>query len=187
MKKIIVLIACVAATGVASAQSGFSFGVKGGVNIASMVGAGTDEARSKPGPYLGGMIEYDCCRELGIQAEVLYSRQGMWAAETDGSFAISASLDNHYVVVPLLMKVRVLPNLSVDFGPQFGLLLAAKARSTQQDYYYGDQITDSTTDAHDKMCRTELSLPMGATYKIGSTGLQVGARYVMGLTNITKK
>ncbi|MFZ0598175.1 MAG: outer membrane beta-barrel protein, partial [Flavobacterium sp.] len=78
MKKVILCAIAIMAFGFANAQK-TRFGVKGGLNIATIGGA--DESNALVGFQLGGFAEINIWKKLYIQPELLFSAQG---AKFDG-------------------------------------------------------------------------------------------------------
>ena len=176
MKKLLLVVACVAIVGSASAQK-FSYGVKAGMNasnITKLDGEFVDaDTKLKGGLYAGIFGEYTFSEYLGVQAEIMYSAQGC-SFDVSGVDYLRMNLD--YINVPILAKIYVLPQLSVDLGPQFGFLLSAKVKAK------GDGDT-AKTDIKDGMKSFDLSVPLGLSYKF-DFGLEINARYALGLTKI---
>ncbi len=77
MKKVLVIVALAtlfAATAV-NAQE-FKFSAKGGLNLATLNGKDTDDAKMKVGFNLGLVGEYAFNEKMAIQPELLFSAQG---------------------------------------------------------------------------------------------------------------
>ena len=125
--KLSVLLALVFFTQAAMAQ--FHLGVKGGVNITKVQGkAFRDEFRY--GYHLGGFAELGLGGKLGIQPEVLWKQ---YQTRADSSFSNvyqnSVNISNYkdvklnYLSIPVLLNYKLGSLLSLQAGPQFGILL----------------------------------------------------------------
>jgi len=145
-----------------SAQD-FNFGVKGGINIASISGTyiGVSGLGSKVSFHLGGVAEIPISDKFGAQVELLYSSQG-----TQWSFIGSNSLRLDYVNLPVLAKYNIVKGLSAEAGPLVGFLVATNAE--KEDYNSID-----------------VAIAVGASYKL-SNKIFFSLRYNRGLTNINK-
>jgi hypothetical protein len=83
----------------------------------------------------------------------------------------SYTMKTDYLVLPVLAKLYVLPQLSVDLGPQFGYMLSAKD-SEGESYYDMEGLK-----------KFDVSFAAGLSYKICDK-FDVSARYNLGLTKI---
>lgn len=167
MKKIILAVAAVALAVSVNAQN-FTWGVKGGLNLANV--SNTD-ANIKPSIYLGAFGEYKFNDFIGLSPELVYSRQG--AADSHDGNKYKDRLN--YINIPVLAKLYLVDNLSLDLGPQFGFMLNANAWSKIGG-------TKTKTDIGDAYKAFDLSFGIGVTYDLGKILLQ--ARYNLGLTDI---
>lgn len=166
MKKLILLAACVAAASGAFAQ--WTGGVKGGWNISKLTHVGAD---MRPGYYVGAFAEYRYAfRLLGIQPEVLYSRQG---ADLGDRQWVKSS----YLAVPVLLKIHPSNRFSFDVGPQFGFALRYKAC-----YDPGDGTLVTRRLPKEDFNTFDVSLALGLSWLL-SPSIEFSARYDVGLTN----
>jgi len=165
MKKAILLLAAIALSTGAFAQRYWDYGVKAGVNISGFT---KDKLTgTKAGLYAGVFAEYRLSDFFGIQPELVYSRQG---ASIDSDIIEKTRLN--YLNLPILAKLYVLDALSVDLGPQFGLLLNAKSVMINAN--------DIDIESVDNL---DVSFAMGLSYRI-TPCIDISARYNLGLTKI---
>jgi hypothetical protein len=171
--KLSVLLALVFFTQAAMAQ--FHLGVKGGVNITKVNGeAFRDEFRY--GYHLGGFAELGLGGNLGIQPEVLWSQ---YQTRVDSSFSDvyqnSLKISNYkdvklnYLTIPLLLNYKLGSLLSLQAGPQFGILL--------------DQSKNLVQNGQSAFKNGDFSMVGGAQIHISKIRLQ--GRYFVGLNNIS--
>ena len=137
-----------------------TFGVKAGVNLASIAGDDTDGVSSLTSFHIGGVAEISFSDKFSFQPELLYSAQGY----SYDSFDVK--LD--YINIPLLAKYYVAEGFSIEAGPQVGFLMSAKAEDE---------------DVKDFVSGIDFGLGIGVGYKMDS-GLNFAARYNLGLSNI---
>ena len=188
MKKIIlVALAAIVSTG-AFAQK-FEWGVKAGLNLAKITDSG-DEAKMRTGLAAGVFGEYVINDLFGIQAELLYSMQGLMFKESEGDITIKDVLKGDYINLPILAKFYVLEGLSVDVGPQFGYMVSLKNTLSGIPAEFEDEdegMVNGTTDLYkeDGVKKFDISVGMGLTYKL-NFGLDVFARYNLGLTKVSE-
>ena len=151
MKKMILAAAALMMAAGASAQMpSFEWGVKAGLNVS-------------------GVSNIDW---LGIQPEVIYSRQGF--AVDDNSVDYARARLN-YLNIPIMGKFYVLDNLSFETGPQFGFLLNAREKVKAE----GTTVKADIDGAKN----FDVSWGVGVSYRIFDP-LDVTFRYNIGLTKI---
>ncbi len=155
MKKTILLCALlVGAIFTVKAQESH-LGIKAGVNFSTLTGDGVEGLSNKTGYHFGVTTELGLSDNFSIQPEVLYSTQGAESEDVD--------FDINYVNIPVLAKLYVMRNFSLQGGPQFG-------------YVVGD-------DTGFDLKEYDLSGAVGAELKIKSLFLQ--ARYNFGLSDVS--
>ena len=157
MKKIILCAIAIMAFGFANAQKA-RFGVKGGLNIATIGGA--DEANALIGVHLGGFAEINVWKKLYVQPELLFSTQGA-RIKYYGEPAFNVNLN--YINVPVVAKYYITKQFTVEAGPQLGLLVSSK------------NIEDEKS--------VDAGFNLGAGYNF-TDNFSVGIRYTIGLTSI---
>ncbi len=177
MKKII-LLAAVSIMSVSAAFSQVSFGVKGGLNLASATNI-DDEFGMKPSFYIGGIMEYRISNLFGISPELLYSRQGVQMKEDEATARVRLS----YIDIPVLAKLYVIDNLSLDLGPQVGFLIDSDiwVKAGGQKVTVELPNSDFGVPGPNTL---DVSFAMGLTYNIGKIFVQ--GRYNLGLTKLFK-
>ena len=185
MKKLLLFVAVAALTiGTAQSQE-LRIGVKAGVNFASIGGDFTDDYDGRTSFHLGGLVEIPISEKFAIQPELLYSGQGA-KSEYDDSFGDSIvtgkeKLKLDYINIPIMAKYYIMEGLSVEAGPQFGLLLSAKNEFEISDFR-GDESVN--VDVKDFYKTLDIAFGFGSSYRLNN-GLFFSARYVIGLTDIT--
>lgn len=163
MRKIILTVT-LALFAIVCTNAQASFGVKAGVNFASIRGDNTDDISGRTS-FAGGLYaELPMSGEFTFQPELLYSGQGaeFTGIEGDETFKLD------YLNVPLMFKYYVSEGFNVQAGPQIGFLLSAKA----------DEV-----NTYDFMTNIDFGLNFGLGYKLES-GINIEARYNLGLSNI---
>ncbi|MGV6828146.1 MAG: porin family protein [Flavobacteriales bacterium] len=154
---------------VSQAQGELRFGVKAGLNVASIGGDsyyGLGSLGSRVSFHVGGLVEIPFSDKISLQPEVLYSSQG-------SKFTFSGASDTdtklNYINVPILGKYHILKGLSGELGPVAGFLISAKDDD-------GDDIKDSFKSI-------DFGVAIGATYRF-DMGVFGGLRYNKGITDI---
>ena len=153
--------------GFANAQK-TRFGVKGGLNISTVVGGDVDHVKSLVGFHVGGFAEIHVVQRFFIQPELLFSAQG---TKVDGSLN-DTDIKLNYLNIPVVAKYYIIDKkFNVEAGPQLGVLLSAKVN--------GNNIKDFTRSV-------DLGFNLGAGYSF-TDNLSVGLRYTIGLSPLSDK
>ena len=176
-KSILIITMMLCSTTFVAAQETVMFGAKGGLNFSSFSGGGHEAFEDPEGLtsfHLGLVAEIPVSYRFSIQPEVLYSGQGYSIAKVDDGDNIGYQLN--YVIVPIMAKFYLIDGLSIEAGPQIGFLV-------DQEIDYDPTSDDGDISLNeDQFSSTDLSLGLGAAYKINS--FFVYGRYNMGLSGI---
>ena len=171
MKKLFMFIVAVLLVGSASAQSGIVVGPKVGLNVTNI--SNIDDSKNKVSFQLGAFAELRMNDFFAIQPELIYSRQG-FRYKYDG---VKYKERVNYLNIPVLAKLYVLEDLSVDLGPQLGFALNGKSVAK----HGGTTVKDKNKDLN----TVEVSFALGLSYNWDN--LMFSARYNIGLSNVMDK
>jgi opacity protein-like surface antigen len=150
----------------------FTIGVKAGANITKIDGRSfSDEFRY--GYNLGGFAIVPVGGRFSIQPEVLFNQV---QSRTDSSFSAiyqnafngSQNVKLNYLSIPLLLNYKLGSFLSLQAGPQFGILLD-----------HSKSLLQNGKNAFDK---GDFSMLGGAQLALGK--IKLSGRYFVGLNNI---
>jgi hypothetical protein len=170
-----VLVLVLACAGRAAAQD-VSWGVKGGVNFATLavdVDPGPD-FNYRIGLVAGGFVTWPVGSRLDIQPEVLFSQQGATLDATD----VQPTIKLDSLVTPVLVRYALRPGhrgLVIFGGPSLGFKLSAKVKVTSSG-------TTTTDDISDEIEDVDYGVVFGAGWEAGR--LTIDGRYTWGLSNI---
>ena len=170
--KLSLLIAFVIFAQAAMAQ--FNLGIKAGANLTKIEGKTFKEEFSY-GYHVGGFAEIGLGGKLSIQPEVLFNQ---YQTRVDSNFsnvyknALNFS-DNkdiklNYLSIPILANYKLGNSLSLQAGPQFGILL--------------NQEKDLLENGKEAFDNGEFSMLGGAQLNISK--FRLTGRYMIGLNNI---
>lgn len=184
MRKITLSVAALFAFGIANAQD-VEFGVKGGLNIASLSGD-VEDVSSKMGFHVGGFAEIKLTDKFSVQPELLFSLQGAKEeyTETMAGFDVKYEdkLNLSYLNIPIMAKYYATESLSIQAGPQVGFLMSANLEE-KASFEGGSETAE--TDVKEFMETVDFGVNFGLGYKI-TENFGVDARYNVGLSNIYK-
>lgn len=159
------------------------FGIKGGVNLASIRSDNDftdgDLLNSKIGLTGGLFYHVSLTKALSLQPELLYSSMGSkFDAGTSEYLSTDGQMNLNYLSLPLLIKISPIKPLGLFAGPQL-------------DYYIGGK-TDFDGERQDEGLSygtsgyplTFISLTAGAEIRLFKA-VGIYGRYIYGLTDIT--
>lgn len=175
-KRLILIIALCVATLFLVAEGNIRYGVKAGLNIASIgISEGDAETDSRIDFALGGFMEYKMSPTFSIQPELLYTRKGY---SEDNSF-YEMDLSITYIQMPVLAKYIFAEKYGIFAGPAIGFLMTA-----DQDLELKGGWDDwkGSEDVKEYYNSTEFALVFGADYDFNNIIFDV--RYDLGLTKI---
>lgn len=172
MKKIFGLM------GVVTMSFGFaqSFGVKGGANISTISKERSwDDTNSRVGYYVGLYMHAPVNHIFSIQPEVFYNSIGV--KYENGK--TSHTLGLNYISVPIMFQFEPIPKLYFEAGPQFSFLVGNSDRNKVDDV-----VTIKKYRNNSNYNSFDLGIGVGLGYRINN--ITIGARYVVGFTDIKK-
>jgi hypothetical protein len=173
MKKLV--ISAIAILALSSVRAQIQFGVKAGLNIASLTlssdlsGSG-ESLSSKTDFNVGVLASIPLFNSFTLQPEINYSGQG--AKGSDGT--ITTTVNYNYINVPVLFKFNHSSGLFAETGPQIGFLISANAKADSQ-----------SEDIKSQISSTDFSWAFGLGYKT-QMNLGIDLRYNLGLSNTVK-
>ncbi len=171
MKKILILICLVSFIGLvnkAHAQAQVALGLKGGLNFAKLDESGLD---NKTGIHAGAFLLVKASK-IGIQPEIIFSKQGFKRPDPLGDF--KTEID--YINIPIILKLYTVAGINLQIGPQFGFVSSAKSEIPAVG-------SITTTDIKDSVKGTDLSLALGVGWDL-PFGLTIDGRYNLGLSKV---
>ena len=185
MKKLLITLLAFTSFSYMNAQEdGIRFGAKAGLNIANLTGDGADEVDSKTGFHIGGVVEIPISEAFAIQPELLFSSQGAKSEFSDEFRNAESTQTLNYINIPIMAKYYVTKGLSLQAGPQIGILVSSNFES-EGSFDNGSEIEsfEIEDDSTDGISTIDFGLNFGAGYQLDA-GLFFDARYNLGLSNI---
>lgn len=180
MRNLILVLALILSTCFAANAQDISFGVKAGVNFASIGGDDSDEFDGRTGFHAGVLAEIMVTEQFGIQPEILYSMQGFKFEESESGFSSKAEVKLDYINVPILAKYKFTPGFSAHLGPQIGFLLNAEG---EYEDSFGGETTSETIDIKEFVKDFDFGVAAGLGYEL-DMGVFFNARYILGISDI---
>lgn len=161
-------------------------GVKAGLNISSLNFYESElSSSSKTGFTAGLMVEVPVAKNFSLQPELLYSQQGTKTSFFDQDVTNSnykGTITLNYLNIPLMLKYYVIKGLSVQAGPQIGLLL--KANNKYQDNFLGYENHESF-DLKSYSSGIDTSINFGLGYQFKDK-FYTDFRYNISYSNVFK-
>jgi hypothetical protein len=153
-----------------------SFGVKGGVNFATVTGEDIDSPDARTSFHVGGLVEIPVSDMFSVQAEALYSGKG-FDFDYEGSDGDKAELQLDYIDVPVLAKIYITKGFSIEAGPQLSFLV-----NEELDVNPNSNSGDLTLDEAESI---DFGLAGGLSFQT-DMGIFATGRYTYGLSEVYK-
>lgn len=175
-------------------SSKVSFGVKAGMNVATIggdfgnyydyyEGDASDNIKSRVGFHIGGLAEIMISEKFAIQPELLYSSQGFKTEYSFGSERAESNVNLSYIHLPVMAKFFPIENLAIEAGPQVGFLVSANEDYEYTDSDFPDDNESSDEDIKDSVNGIDFAFNFGASYKL-DMGVFFSARYNVGISKV---
>ena len=183
MKKTILVAVALLGFGISFAQeevksvADVKFGVKGGMNLANIVGDDAGDANNYVGFNAGFFVEIPITNKLTFQPELIYSAQGSKSEGIIDGYNVDATLKFNYINVPMMFKYQVVNKFSLEAGPYVGFLTSAKLN------FDIEGLGSDTVDMKDDVKSTDFGIGIGMNYEFSDV-IFANARYQAGLTEI---
>lgn len=175
MKKIVILWMMIGLFATAEAQNDFSFGPKMGLNLTNI---SNSDGNNKASIHLGAFANARLTDLLGMQVELMYSRQGVADKFHMNGEKVKVKARVNYLNIPVLAQLHVYKGLYAEVGPQFGFALNARQKIKSGSTVVKEKIDDLNV--------FDLSWALGVSYEL-DMGFVVSARYNLGITNVFDK
>ena len=157
------------------------FGIKAGMNVSSLsTDSQLSDQGSKIGFNAGVFMNAPLAENFSIQPELLYSQMGEKYDETFNGTTYARSRHLDYVTLPVMFQYNATPSFYLEAGPEFGLMVNAKNKFTNETN--NNTITE-TGDYKDRLNNFNFGLGLGAGYYF-TPQIGITARYVAGFTDI---
>ena len=183
MKKTILSLAILAGfAGVANAQTGVKYGVKGGFNGSTFSGTDSKGSEYKAGFAAGVFANFGINDQFSIQPEVLFSQKGASVDDFQGVSGNTFKSTLSYIDVPILARINTGDagkGFFFEIGPQ-GSLVVADRDFIQRS---GNKFNENTTTQD--LNKVLIGYVGGIGYQITS-GLSLGVRYTGDFAKVYK-
>lgn len=181
MKHVLVTFAmCILVT--TSSQAQIVFGIKGGINVATIGGAdAASMLKSRTGFAAGAYLEASFPFLVTVQPEMLYTTKGFTFSSASFGQTVTSTNTYSYIEIPVLVKFYlpvpvVKPSLYV--GPEMGFLLSAENK------YEATGFSTRETNIDSLLSSTDFGVVFGASVHVLITDIE--ARYTLGLRTTDK-
>ncbi len=166
------------------------FGIKAGLNYASVVGDLTEGVKFRFSGHGGIFLEVEFSDKFSLKPELVYSSQGfqfssdLQTIENGGvtfdQNDIRTNVQFNYLTIPVLGKFALNDRVAVEFGPQFGFLLNQVTKIKNLDQRNGDVPENRSTISGN--FRLDYGGAVGVSAQI-TDKISVAPRFYIGLRN----
>lgn len=188
MKKTMLVLCTLFLSGAAIAQDQkVKLGIKAGLNMANLsVDESELNSSDKTGFTAGLMVEIPLAKKFSLQPELLYSQQGSKFSYSDAEVSNSnfkSTIKLNYFNIPVMLKYYVTKGLSVQAGPQIGILL--KSNNEYQDNFLGyDNKENMNLKEYSSGIDTSVNFGLGYQFR---DKFYADARYNLSYSNVFKE
>lgn len=170
MKKSILLFAVILFAGSTTFAQKFTIGAKGGANLGKMSGKSFKDEFTL-GYQIGGFVTIPLGDRIAIQPEVLFNQTNLDTASSFSQiydFNKIGQVSLNSLTIPVLLNINLNKYLTLQAGPQFGVLL--------------DQEKNLLQNGNDAFKSGNFSLAGGVQLNLAK--FRVYGRYLSGMTNL---
>lgn len=195
MKKILLASALVLFTA-ANAQT--TFGLKGGFALSKLAynenfdtfDGASGGMKSKPGFYVGALVEHKFNTKFAVQGEVQYANLGGKVEVSTLGITVTENFNLNRIVIPVSARYYATPDLSVYAGPFVSIKTGTKVNVDVSGATADPRLLNEAEKTLERSFdngfkSSEFGLFFGADYNVYK-GLFVDARYSFGLNNMIK-
>lgn len=171
VKSIIVIVSFFLLSVSTNAQS-IAIGLKGGLNFANLNVSSAGDAYNNRTGYHFGAFTLIKLSKIGIQPEILFSKQG-------STFSLNGQNFNQnfdYVNIPVILKLYTVAGLNLQVGPQIGFLAGGTAETLDA------QSNKISANASDFIKSSDISVALGLGWDL-PFGLSIDGRYNLGVSD----
>lgn len=157
------------------------FGIKAGINLSNLYVDEVEDENMKLGLNAGFYAKLPITRGFSLQPELIYSNKG--AKLRYDNFVLGEGeyrFNLHYVELPVMAVINVLPNFNIHAGPYVSFLAGADIKDMNDDGSI-ENVRDLNADNFN---RFDFGVTAGLGFDIQN--ITLGARYNYGLTEIGK-
>ncbi len=155
-----------------TAQSQINYGLKGGLNFATVAGDDVEDVDMRTGFHVGGFLELSLLGLAAVEGGVYFSQKGFQMSESFMGMTFEVENISTYIDIPVVAKFGPIPLIHFYAGPQASLLLNNTVKV--------DDESESDTEGLRPM---DLALVVGAGINL-PMGLRASIGYDFGLTTL---
>lgn len=162
------------------AQTQVAVGLKGGLNFSNLEISPASSSFTNLTNYHLGIFTLIRVKKIGIQPELLLSKQG----GSTNFLGQEANINVDYINLPIVFKWYVSNGFNIQAGPQFGFLSDAK-----KDFFVavnGNIVSKSKVDLNNAIQSNDFGFIFGLGVD-APFGLSIEGRYCLGTSNIDKQ
>lgn len=181
MKKLFLPVLVFSVVALSSAQESNSFGIKGGVNFSNLYTEDVDDRNILFGFNAGLVAVLPFSDFLAVQPEILFSGKGAELKYNNAFVEGKAKFRLNYIEVPVLLRVNLTNNFSIQVGPYIAYLIDANIKNETNNELFDSEVNLDTDD----FTKFDFGLSGGAEFEFSP--VSIGVRYNYGLANVGKE
>ncbi len=171
------------------ADQGVRFGIRAGLNFATMTGDFDESLDSRVGYHVGVIADIPLMQSLYVQTGLYFQSKGAKYEESYNGESLKETLNPMYLQIPVLASYRYnfseATQLQVNFGPYFAFGVGGEYKVEYDD---GSSLEEADTDVfgdNGLLKRFDCGLQVGAGITLGRH-YYLGFNYEFGLTDMAR-
>lgn len=181
MKKLFLSVLFFSVFALSGAQESNSFGIKAGANFTNLYTKDVDDQNILFGLNAGLVAVLPFSEFLAVQPEILFSGKGAELKYNNAFVEGKAKFRLNYIEVPVLLRVNLTNNFSIQVGPYIAYLIDANIKNETNNELFDSEVNLDTDD----FTKFDFGLSGGAEFEFSP--VSIGVRYNYGLANVGKE
>jgi hypothetical protein len=180
------VLALPALAGAQTATPKISYGILGGVNLATATGSDIPNKANLVAYAFGGFVRFPFDANWAIQTGVEYSVKGVKATDETVSPPVDMKLELKYIEVPVFLRGMTDLDPKVKWYGELGPVFSFKSACTVTGTQGGVSVSMNCSDLGSfKSYDIGAAFGTGLEFPVNEQAFLVGARYNLGLVNVS--
>lgn len=179
MKKLILILTFVTVGFPLAFSQDLRIGLRGGLNLSTIVGQDADGANLTPGVHVGPFVRVGINDMLFFQPELLLSTKGYSDKGARAQIDYKFRQRLLYLDLPLMAGINLTENFGFLLGLQPSFFLSAKYKYNYENNPWFKDFSDNNPSS---FANVDLGLVLGLQYQM-ENGLDLGFRFNYGFPN----
>ncbi|SDK79811.1 outer membrane insertion C-terminal signal [Salinimicrobium catena] len=163
-------------------QKDLKFGIKGGINLSEMRSNEFQNKEGHTGYHLGALVSFPLAGRFSLETGLGYSTQGGTAEFSNEVGKTRAEMDLDYLQLPVMIKILVVPKLSINAGTYLNFLVHEEIGAEHTSPFLYSFLPIDPTEIQYDTNDLEVNAALGLNYELSSR-FCLYTTFVQGVTN----